>query len=236
MNRLTYLVCCAGFLFLDSRMPCAQQTRQILSFEAGGKEACAKALDLRISTGVNGFEDRTFEYRCAERDLEIEQSEFVRIRKSTASRGPKYAQAFHALLDAFESFRLDYIRVQGEGCTGTGCGASLARTEAAITFDFLQMVEGFRKDGLPHFSADDFAKADASLNAAYKEALGAAGDTCSPEDKGCKSEATDIFRESERTWLRYRDAWISFGAVRWPEVTKESWLCYLTRQRLEKYL
>jgi hypothetical protein len=231
-----YLFCCAGFLLLNSRTPYAQQTRQILSFEPGGKEACAKALGVPIPKGDSAIEDRRFEYDCAERNLQIEQSEFVRISKSMASRGPKYAQAFRGLLDAFESFRLDYLRVLREGCSGgTGCGAFIASTEADITFDFLQMIEGFPKDGLPHFSADDFAKADTSLNAAYNEALGGAGDACGAKDKDCKAEAIRIIRESERVWLRYRDAWIAFGGVRWPEVTRESWLCYLTRQRLEKY-
>jgi uncharacterized protein YecT (DUF1311 family) len=236
MNRFMYLLCCAGFLLLNSRIPYAQQTRPILSFEPGGAEACAKALGVRIPRGDSAIEDRSFEYDCANRDIEIEQSEFVRISKTMASRGPTYAQAFRGLLDAFERFRSNYLQAQAAECSGgTGCGASIESTKANITFDFLQMVEGFQKDGLPHFSANDFAKADASLNAAHKEALGAAGDACSPEDKDCKAEAIRIIRESERAWLRYRDAWISFGGVRWPEVTRESWLCYLTRQRLEKY-
>ena len=86
MNRFMYLLCCAGFLLLNSRILYAQQTRPILSFEPGGAEVCAKALGVRIPRGDSAIEDRSFEYDCANRDIEIEQSEFVRKRWQAADR------------------------------------------------------------------------------------------------------------------------------------------------------
>jgi len=37
----------------------------------------------------------------------------------------------------------------------------------------------------------------------------------------------------ERAWIRYRDSWLSFAQVRWPQISADSWLTFLTRERTE---
>ncbi len=38
--------------------------------------------------------------------------------------------------------------------------------------------------------------------------------------------------EEERAWVAYRDEWVKFAKVRWPQVSAESWLAQLTRERI----
>ena len=41
----------------------------------------------------------------------------------------------------------------------------------------------------------------------------------------------DGIRATQRLWLAYRDAWMNFGAVRYPSVTSETWAGLLTARR-----
>jgi hypothetical protein len=33
-------------------------------------------------------------------------------------------------------------------------------------------------------------------------------------------------------WMRYREAWVQFGKVKFPSVTADSWRTWLTRERI----
>ena len=35
-------------------------------------------------------------------------------------------------------------------------------------------------------------------------------------------------RTTQRSWLRYRDAWVALAAVRWPALPQEVWLAWLS--------
>jgi uncharacterized protein YecT (DUF1311 family) len=37
---------------------------------------------------------------------------------------------------------------------------------------------------------------------------------------------------AQRAWLRYRDAWVKFGVVKYPAVSTDSWKTWLTQQRI----
>jgi hypothetical protein len=38
-------------------------------------------------------------------------------------------------------------------------------------------------------------------------------------------------RNAERSWLRYRDAFVAFGRARYPGIPSEAWLTLLTNDR-----
>jgi len=38
---------------------------------------------------------------------------------------------------------------------------------------------------------------------------------------------------AQRAWLRYRDAWVEFGKVRYPAVPAHAWRAWFTRQRID---
>ncbi|MGC2620496.1 MAG: lysozyme inhibitor LprI family protein [Acidobacteriaceae bacterium] len=91
------------------------------------------------------------------------------------------------------------------------------------------MAEGFREHGFPDYTAQQAAAGDAQLNRDYEQPIAAAPADCGNED-GCV--ARPAMREMERAWIRYRDAWVAFWAVRWPRVSADSWRVYLTLQRI----
>ena len=35
-------------------------------------------------------------------------------------------------------------------------------------------------------------------------------------------------------WLKYRDAWVRFAAIRYPDVSKFAWMTLLTEKRMER--
>ena len=41
----------------------------------------------------------------------------------------------------------------------------------------------------------------------------------------------DGIRDAQRAWLRYRDAFLAFAALRYPQVTRDSLSAWLTEKR-----
>ncbi|HEX9953760.1 MAG TPA: lysozyme inhibitor LprI family protein [Allosphingosinicella sp.] len=74
-------------------------------------------------------------------------------------------------------------------------------------------------------SRGDYAAADKALNAAYRarlaEVRAAQWGTVKPEG----------VRAAQRAWLRYRDAFLAFAAVQYPQMSRDGLAAMLTRQR-----
>ncbi len=73
-----------------------------------------------------------------------------------------------------------------------------------------------------------FQKSDAALNAAWKKVM-----ANSFEDFGTVTR--DGVRETQRAWIRYRDAWRAFANLTWPGMG-ETAADYLTRERTNALL
>lgn len=231
MKPSALVLCCASFLLLHAATSRAQDT---LSFEPGGLDACSKAIHMPIpGNDSSGIEQKSFGFECAERDLAIEKKRFDSLRKSIDARSPEERVAYNALIASFTAFVDAHLAT--EGCKGgTYCGVINENDRAIINRNFLVMAEGFLKDGFPSFTEDDLTREDAALNAAYQEEFSSLPASCSAPDPvlGCVSQAD--LRDTERAWIRYRDAWVVFGRLRWPQVTSSSWLTYLTVQRTKQ--
>ncbi len=91
---------------------------------------------------------------------------------------------------------------------------------------FLESLRAFERGALPSYDAAQEAVADAALNRDYKEAL---------KRKRIDTTVTAAgIKTTEKVWLRYRDAWVQFGAVRYPTVPPAAWKAWLTMQRSEQ--
>jgi hypothetical protein len=211
--------------------PIAPRAQDVLSFEPGGKQACAKAIHQSIPGP--GDNPRGFDYECDERDLAIEKTRLAALSKSMDNAAPDQRVAFNALMVGFTDFRDAHIDTEAKSCTfGTGCGEMIESDKARINHDFLQMAGGHPVAGRPHFTADDLAQSDSALNTEYQKAFSSLPDTCSASNPGCVSQAA--FRNTQRMWIRFRDAWVTFAQLRWPEINSDSWMTYLTRQRTKQ--
>lgn len=53
----------------------------------------------------------------------------------------------------------------------------------------------------------------------------------SPEYGLLGSINADGVRDTQRAWLRHRDAWVAFAVTRWPETAADAWRARLTDSR-----
>jgi uncharacterized protein YecT (DUF1311 family) len=196
---------------------------QTLSFEPGGREACAQALHLELPSSNDGL--RSFSAACAVRDLAIEKTQFEALSNSEESRSPEERVAFNALMVSFATFR--DAQLKSSQC-GVDSGCSPDNLKAQHNFDFLQLSQ--QKIEVPTATAEDLTSADAALNTLYEKAFASLPASCAAADKSfCQSQPE--LRDVQRDWIRYRDAWLTFATLHSPAVTRETWLTFLTRQR-----
>lgn len=70
---------------------------------------------------------------------------------------------------------------------------------------------------------EDFRRADAALNASYGKLMKA--------DLSQSTVTPGGVRETQRAWIKYRDAWVQFGTVKYPRISADTWRTTLTRTR-----
>ena len=148
------------------------------------------------------------------------------LTKSMESAPADQRLAFNALLVAFTTFRDAHLR--HETChTAESCIERRASERTRYDHDFLLMAHGFSPGPAPTFTSDDLVAADGTLNSYFEKVSAILPATCSGSD--CLSQSS--FREVQRDWIRYRDALVTFGMLRWPQISAETWRTYLTQQR-----
>jgi hypothetical protein len=196
------------------------------------EELCEKELD----PPEDGSDSAALAWtlQCADLDLDIEQSEFAALGKAAEKSSKTERDAYFALVDAFENYRTLHMDLETKGCGGgNGCPAYMAQEEAQCNYEFLRIAEEFRGAGFPSFSSHQAEAADTVLNTSYKQDLQSYPVQCQKNaadgiDNDCVSQSD--FRAMERAWIHYRDAWVTYGAIKWPKVTANSWRAYLTLQ------
>ncbi len=101
----------------------------------------------------------------------------------------------------------------------------------------LESLEAAQKKP-PYYTDADSRRADADLNRTYRQALKASDEYFTKVGLDTGEPRTERLHDTERAWLKYREAWVAFGALRWPQVSAVSWRTWLTRQRTAelKYL
>jgi hypothetical protein len=96
--------------------------------------------------------------------------------------------------------------------------------EAALKEHALSMLEQLERGELPQFSTKELLQAEAAEKAAYDRT-----------QHGTVSKwgtvTSDSVKKSEEEWLRYCDAWLTFGKQRYPKVSQESWKTWLNQER-----
>ena len=93
---------------------------------------------------------------------------------------------------------------------------------------FRSSLTSYERGDLPNASPADLTKAEALLNRIYRRVLTSAEEH-KTEYGAVQPEGV---RETEREWLRYRDAWLAFAKVRYPSVRVGSWQTFLDKERI----
>jgi hypothetical protein len=161
-----------------------------------------------------------------ERDTPADHAAFAALDKTMEAAPPDQRLAYNALIVAFIAFRDAHLR--HETCPGpTNCPQLQAAERTQLNREFVVMAQGFSPNTPPVFKAEELAAEDDTLNLFFRALSGILGDSCSTSD--CLSKST--FQEVERDWIRYRDAWVTFGMLRFPAISSDTWRTYLTRRR-----
>jgi uncharacterized protein YecT (DUF1311 family) len=92
---------------------------------------------------------------------------------------------------------------------------------------FLALLRDLAAGHAPRYDAGGYRAADARLNAAYRKRMQATVPVDSPG-----AVTREGIRDAQRAWLRYRDAFLAFAAVKYPSVSRDSLAAWLTDQRI----
>lgn len=135
-------------------------------------------------------------------------------------------QAFASLREAHAAF----VEAHGNGeldLAGTARAAMQIGAEERLRDELIDMLQRLTKGAAPRFGQERFRAADANLNSAYRKRL---NDAAQADHVGAVNRGG--IRDAQRTWLRYRDSFLAFARIKFPEVPRESLAAWLTEKRV----
>ena len=164
---------------------------------------------------------------CAAYGTELaDQERSASLNAISAKMTQTEREAFDQMLKAERT----YARAHAAGeidLSGTARAMYQIDAEQTLQDDLLAALRQFDAGRYPTGSAAAYREADARLNVAYRKALYGAGEH-KTEYGAVQPEG---IRQAERAWLKYRDAWIAFAKLRYPQVPSTPWLILLTKDR-----
>jgi hypothetical protein len=110
--------------------------------------------------------------------------------------------------------------------SGTARGAMATEAEEGLREELLVLLTDLASGRPPRYDAGGYRAADAKLNAAYRKLMRETEPTDAPGPV-----TREGIRDTQRAWLRYRDAFLAFAAVKFPRVDRDSLAAWLTEQR-----
>jgi uncharacterized protein YecT (DUF1311 family) len=145
-------------------------------------------------------------------------------RALIARWSPGQRTAYEPLRRAFEEFVA--ASAAGDLASGGSSYASLRnRLEQGLRDQFADMLQRLENGRAPRFTAAQFRTEDLQLNQAYQARL---ADERQYDAPGITPES---IQNAQRAWLRYRDAFLAFAAVKYPRVARERLAAWLTQNR-----
>lgn len=172
-----------------------------------------------ITSGMMGGVCAAISARRAER---IEKALYRRLRASLPA--PQTA-AFDRLLQASQAF----AKAHAENETapgGTGHAGFVIDAGARETEWLREHLAAFEKGVYEVPPPAQFALDDAELNRVYGERMKIQRDEY--------DVSAAAIRATQRSWLMYRDAWVSFAALRYPALPPDSLKALLTQWRIKQ--
>jgi len=178
---------------------------------------------------------RSFNYQCL--GLQGEQAlEEIPKREEPILTGssPEQRASFKKLAAAYNDFQDAYSVLKATECEGgTGCGPISENADLTIERTWLAALSAVQAGSPPcsTVSAATFAQLDSDLNKQYKDELHDSYMDTSANDQS--KPIAPLVRAADRAWLKYRDAWISYGHLRWPAVPADQWRAWQTKEWID---
>jgi uncharacterized protein YecT (DUF1311 family) len=136
----------------------------------------------------------------------------------TKTKQPELFDALDAAARAFIEHETERLGEQSRG--GTAYTALTLEAEIEATETYVDTLETWTKKRAPRASAAELQRADDRLNAAYRAELQAwTEDAELTESMGVDWKT--IYRDTQRAWIAYRDAFTSYYIERWKGAAEE---------------
>lgn len=137
---------------------------------------------------------------------------------------PQQRAAYEPLRRAFEEFVA--ASAGGDLARGGSSHASLrGRLEQGLRDQFADMLQKLERGRAPRFTAGQLRTEDLQLNQAYQARL------ADERQYDAPGISPDSIQNAQRAWLRYRDAFLAFAAVKYPRVQRDSLAAWITQNR-----
>ena len=132
--------------------------------------------------------------------------------------------AYEPLRRAFEEF-VAASKAGDLARAGTSHISLSNRLEQGLRDQYADMLRRLERGNAPRFTAAQFRTEDLQLNQAYRARI---ADEQQYDAPGISPES---IQNAQRAWLRYRDAFLAFAAVKYPRVPRDSLAAWLTQNR-----
>jgi hypothetical protein len=148
----------------------------------------------------------------------------TRLNSLLVSWPPAHVSAFNAfrrVADEFFATRSDLEVDQ----SGTARAAFVIEELASLNDELVDSLSAFELGELPALAAADRASSESALASALTRIR-----TTPP---GFGTVTTEGILKTQQAWVAYRAAWLRFAHVRYPRVSDDSWIAWLTRARIK---
>lgn len=172
--------------------------------------------------------------RCSA--IEEQQNEMARnLRLAGISSKWKSAQitALGMLKVSLDSFAFAHANLENDA-GGSFRAASVNSAITAGRDSFLEDIEQFEQGSLPKFTKADFDALDKELNQIYQQLMHTTADGNNSQFVGNTGISKNDIKKTQKSWLKYRDAWVVLGRIRYQSVPPHSWEAHLTQRRIKQ--
>jgi len=146
---------------------------------------------------------------------------------------PPERSAWRAVEKAWADLSSARVESFGAQCSGgTGCGVMSAQDNLHMEQSWLAKLKVIHSRELPSGLPDatEFKSLDIALNQVYRDQITEANVYPAADVQDASSDLARKERTTERAWIQFRDAWVSYAALHWPRVPADRWRAWLTAE------
>jgi uncharacterized protein YecT (DUF1311 family) len=141
---------------------------------------------------------------------------------------------FHKLEGAIVAFA-KHRGMNETDASGSARAAFSIQATADEMDGFFDLLESLEKGDGPKYKGSELLELDQQLNQYYRQIRAIKGvQEDEPDRLGDTTITKTDVQETQRVWLKYRDAWTRFARVRYPKLDPIALTAYLTKQRVDQ--
>lgn len=222
LDLATHYACRAGGAYMEvqSRIEHLQELRKSPSRKL--YDQCDDATSGYMMSYCAGFAER--------RSSNVSRDWFGRLRRDLPQQQREAFDQLVATGLAFAGARPDEMDNHGSIAGARATGAETSERER-----LREHVRAFEQGNFKLASPQQLPIADADLNRRYRALMATpSSDRAHPDNIAGETVTKADVRMAQRLWLKYRDAWVRFAALRYPAVSADALKASLTQWRTQQ--